>query len=90
MTEDTRDHTADWHAQFAPAPADASGVETVTTERLGTVEHFADADGVFVPPVPAAEPAPAPHADQPDQLDGAPADDAPKGKGKKGDTETAA
>lgn len=83
MTEDTRDHTADWHAQFAPAPADASGVETITTERVGTVEHFADADGVFAAPVPGEEPAPVETAE-------VPADDAPKGKGKKGDAETAA
>lgn len=80
----TEDRTADWHAQFAPAPTDASGVETITTERLGTVEHFAGDDGVFAAPVPGeAEPAPVEAAESP-------AEDAPKGKGKRGEAESAA
>ena len=52
----TEDKIADWHAQFAPlpAPSDVQPIDEAT--RAETVEHFADADGVFTAPEPKAEP----------------------------------
>ncbi len=52
----TEDKIADWHAQFAPLPAPADVQPVDEASRLPTVEHFADADGVFTAPEPKAEP----------------------------------
>lgn len=56
MTEETRDPIAAWRARFAPEAAEPVEAPAAEAERAGTVEHFANEDGVFTAPEPKAEP----------------------------------